>query len=863
MTERERRAAESYAAERELARGPSTLGDVWTSEWQRTGLDAVFGTGAPLSRAYEELRVGVESAAGGDIRGLAREKNLEREWLSAVGIEGRAKVLAQLVETLPDEAKADLKPLIDVRKRAVREAHKTESEAAEIYANSYGLSATAVSFLAGTTRQMADPAMVAANVLTAAIGGPFAGPVLRVIGRQAAAGAVAQAAVEPAIQAGRAELGLEAGFVPAAGNVLQSAIGAGGLAALFRGGAATIRLARSAREAPIDAPARPVVSEPAAAAPISEPIRPAEGPPIGEAELRPAAAAAVPEAPPIGGPALAPVRPVVEPEPRPAAPPPQPAPLPLFERTVEARAIAENTPPADLEAVANLVERDAVVDRVAPDPSPSGLVTHSERLEGAIAGIEEGRAPVADVVAPEDVVTVEVKKRKMGRAAAPEHKWSLLEFLASKGGLKHDADALQSFGGKNPLIPSFGPLFRKTGKTLDQAREMAVEAGYLVDVPEMEARARGGEQMRPSETTTNTLLDAIDAEARGAKQYRQGQQGLAIKEQAAEIEAYQFDRAIDNLVTETGLAAERIEPVRARVREIMTKEGESDIDTAFDRAVMEYVERDFATERRDVIGEIPGWDVPVEPAAIRDTGAEAGGTAPGVAGGAPEEGGRIGAAARGPGEVERAAAGAGERPLGTESLSAKPFPESEKVVLDTGRGEQFLIEGVAPAEATGLSPEYRDALAKHDAAQAAFAKVRDDYRAQKVGDAEFNAAAQAMKAADREFDAAFAKEQARPTGEPARGQAAMPAGGLFDPAATSQTDLLDAINSKVMPGDPVLLREAARVLDEAGGDLEITLQMPDGSTRTSSTRAMLREAAEDENAAQGLIDCIGTTEAEL
>jgi hypothetical protein len=801
MTERERRAAESYAAEREFTRGPSTLGEVWTSEWQRSGLDTVFGTGAPLSRAYEELRVGVESAAGGDIRGLAREKNLEREWLNAVGIEGRAKVLAQLVETLPDEAKADLKPLVDVRKRAVREAHKTESEAAEIYANSYGLSATAVSFLAGTTRQMADPTMVMANVLTAPIGGPLAGPALRVIGRQAAAGAVAQAAVEPAIQAGRAELGLEAGFVPAAGNVLQSAIGAGGLAALFRGGAATIRLARPAREAPIDAPARPVVSEPAAAAPLSEPIRPAEAAP--EAPARPAAAAAVPEAPPIGGPTLAPVRPaVVEPEPRPAAPPPAPEPLPLFDRTVEARAIAENTPPADLEAVANLVERDAVVDRVAPDPSPSGLVTHSERLEGAIAGIEEGRAPVADVVAPEDVVTVEVKKRKMGRAAAPEHTWSLLEFLSARGGLKHNPDAMQSFGGKNPLIPSFGPLFRKTGKTLDQAREMAVEAGYLVDVPEMEARARGGEQVRPSETTTNTLLEAIDREARGVKQYRQGQEQRAIKEQAAEIEAYQFDRAIDNLVTETGLAAERIEPVRERVRQIMTKEGESDIDTAFDRAVMEYVERDFTTERRDAIGEIPGWDVPVEPAAIRDAGAEAGGTAPGVAGGAPEEGGRIGAAARGPGEVERAAAG--ERPLGTESLSAKPFPASEK----TAAGEQILIAGVAPVST-------KEKL---------------------------------------ELEAA----------KPMRGgEAAPPAGGLFDPAATSQADLLDAINTKVLPGDPVLLREAARVLDEAGGDLEITLQMPDGSTRTSSTRAMLREAAEDENAAQGLIDCIGTTEGEL
>lgn len=110
---------------------------------------------------------------------------------------------------------------------------------------------------------------------------------------------------------------------------------------------------------------------------------------------------------------------------------------------------------------------------------------------------------------------------------------SLLEFLAARGGLRNDdamiEDVRSSIGSKNHLVGGVGPLIRKPGEksagaarggalepmSLDQAREAAVEAGYLRD----SGRDSGG----VSTTNISTLLDAIDGEMRGTKLYPQGE----------------------------------------------------------------------------------------------------------------------------------------------------------------------------------------------------------------------------------------------------------------------------------------------------------------------------------------------------
>lgn len=59
-----------------------------------------------------------------------------------------------------------------------------------------------------------------------------------------------------------------------------------------------------------------------------------------------------------------------------------------------------------------------------------------------------------------------------------------------------------------------------------------------------------------------------------------------------------------------------------------------------------------------------------------------------------------------------------------------------------------------------MSPEYAAALAAHDAAIAAFNRVRDDYRAQRVGDDVFLAARKRYDEATKIFDAAYDMEAA-------------------------------------------------------------------------------------------------------
>jgi hypothetical protein len=66
-----------------------------------------------------------------------------------------------------------------------------------------------------------------------------------------------------------------------------------------------------------------------------------------------------------------------------------------------------------------------------------------------------------------------------------------------------------------------------------------------------------------------------------------------------------------------------------------------------------------------------------------------------------------------------------------------------------------------------MSKEYAAALEAHNLASKAFNAVRDDYRAGKVGDAEFLAARNAFHAATAIYDAAFTAEVLLGEGEAA------------------------------------------------------------------------------------------------
>lgn len=99
---------------------------------------------------------------------------------------------------------------------------------------------------------------------------------------------------------------------------------------------------------------------------------------------------------------------------------------------------------------------------------------------------------------------------------------SLFHFLAWRGGLKPHADLRAIFDTRNPFVPGLGKLIRKTGMSLDTAREACVEESFLQD-----------NECREHEPSINDLLELIAAEAAGQKQYRMHEAIDAYEHEAA------------------------------------------------------------------------------------------------------------------------------------------------------------------------------------------------------------------------------------------------------------------------------------------------------------------------------------------
>ena len=94
---------------------------------------------------------------------------------------------------------------------------------------------------------------------------------------------------------------------------------------------------------------------------------------------------------------------------------------------------------------------------------------------------------------------------------------SLFQFLARSGGLRACGDLRVILDDRRgTFVPGFGALVRRHGRglSLDHARALCVEASYLFDAGDI----TGG----LAESTTRDLLDLIDAEARGDRQYAYG-----------------------------------------------------------------------------------------------------------------------------------------------------------------------------------------------------------------------------------------------------------------------------------------------------------------------------------------------------
>jgi hypothetical protein len=255
---------------------------------------------------------------------------------------------------------------------------------------------------------------------------------------------------------------------------------------------------------------------------------------------------------------------------------------------------------------------------------------------------------------------------KRGRAAADPRTWSLFEYLASRGGIRPDSDLGATFGGKNPFVPGFGPLMRKGGMSMDDALIAAKEGGYFIDPTSQEhLTMRDADTARLAQAPTFTvrdLMEKIDEESRGKRQYREGHLQETLP--AADAEAHNILSELhQEIEAATGQRDIHIDPVlERRVVEIVTREGEHDVHAAYERAIMETEESynaASAARSESPDAAIPGCDVPDDgrPAPGRGAAPEIDRGIPGSAaargGGEPGSGPRaIGERNRPPGQAE-------------------------------------------------------------------------------------------------------------------------------------------------------------------------------------------------------------------
>lgn len=242
---------------------PATLGEVWDANWTAAGLSTPFGVAAPRRQAVQELsdayrRVtgrdpfadaaaagtpialpgmgpGVQATAG--VIGEQQARAPGRDLSTSADARDLTSAISTLADRLPDAQKTQLGPFLDVDGRAANIAQKAEQDAAAVNQRAYGLSGVGTSYVAGLARGLADPT----TLLGAFAGGPEAGGLLSMLGREFAVNAGFGAATHEIVAPQREQLGLESGSL--VGDALESGTFGAGLGLLLRGAGWTLRQA--------------------------------------------------------------------------------------------------------------------------------------------------------------------------------------------------------------------------------------------------------------------------------------------------------------------------------------------------------------------------------------------------------------------------------------------------------------------------------------------------------------------------------------------------------------------------------------------------------------------------------------------
>lgn len=245
-----------------------------------------------------------------------------------------------------------------------------------------------------------------------------------------------------------------------------------------------------------------------------------------------------------------------------------------------AASAAPSAPPSALEASTVTAPEAVSTQPVAPAaPAPVAQLASAAPIEAAPA--PAAPAPKAPARTTGRVTTDGFPADRTGRIKKPK---SLIEFLAERGGIRDqngDLKAIGLKGGKDSFVGGVGSLVRKGGMTLDHARKLAVEAGYLTDP--------GAGTNRPSESYVSDLLNAIEEDVRSGRQkfsqadadhtmrWQQEQQARQDADRYGGEEEFRVKAAMDEVMKLTGSKAD--DPVAMDIATMMAQDG-VDFDTA-------------------------------------------------------------------------------------------------------------------------------------------------------------------------------------------------------------------------------------------------------------------------------------------
>jgi hypothetical protein len=186
----------------------------------------------------------------------------------------------------------------------------------------------------------------------------------------------------------------------------------------------------------------------------------------------------------------------------------------------------------------------ALIGAEEPEPSrwarPGGIVPPQAPAAAATAGArpqavwsEGGWRPVSadDLAQMQEAARQRQAAQRPQRVPAGPRSMSLLQFLASRGGVKPTGDLRHTLD-KNPVVPGYGRLLRPGGMTEEDAMTAAVEAGYL-----------GTEQGIRGRGNIRDFHNAVHEEAHRRKRYPIGEERAV----PVDVEAFRHSEAQDIL----------------------------------------------------------------------------------------------------------------------------------------------------------------------------------------------------------------------------------------------------------------------------------------------------------------------------